>query len=153
MENQTATILTLVLICGSSSKQRCSSHHGFLRVESIQCFMLLHSTYMFGAQFALLATSVMAPLLTPSECPSSLIPSHFGSSNRKSGVQIPFVNTPDVFAQLVFIQLLRRKLQCVVPAIGAFLPLADWPLYGSNGGRGLNSSSGAYVSFRPRCIV
>ena len=60
---------------------------------------------------------------------------------------------PDVFAQLVFIELLRRKSQCVVPTVGAFLPLAGWPVYGSNGGRGLNSSSGAYVSFRPRCVV
>ena len=58
-----------------------------------------------------------------------------------------------MFAEPVLIELLRRKSQCVVPAVGAFLPLADWPVYGSNGGRGLNSSSGAYVSFRPRCLV
>ena len=49
-------------------------------------------------------------------------------------MQIPFTK-PDVSAQLVFIELLRRKSQCVVPAVGAVLPLADWPVYGSNGGR------------------
>ena len=106
------------------------------------------SSRVLSAQVALHATSLMALSLTPPWHSSSLIPGHFGSSDRWSRVQLPF-NRSDVSAQLGFIELLRRKSQCVVPAVGAFLPLADWPVYGSNGGRSLHGSSGAYVSFRP----
>ena len=40
-----------------------------------------------------------------------------------------------------------------MPTVGALLPLADWPVHGSNGGRCHNSQSGAYVSFRARRVV
>ena len=41
----------------------------------------------------------------------------------------------------------------MVPAPGAFLPLADWPVPGGNGGRRVNGYSGIYVSLRARRAV
>ena len=41
----------------------------------------------------------------------------------------------------------------MVVAVGALLPLADWPVHGGTGGRSLNSESGSFVSFRTRHIV
>ena len=56
---------------------------GSFEVESGRCLgVFLHRHGVLGAQVALHATSVMALSLTPPWHSSSLIPGHFGSSDR-----------------------------------------------------------------------